>query len=117
MERKDLERKTKQRLYDEGIKMGIVEMTMGLRKSAMIDLILETESETERVVNNEPDSIAVQLFSPIYDPLTRRLAPGIHILPRKVAKRLLSKLKPTVIKELTPQEVAAHYGLSDGNST
>ena len=117
MERSELNKKTKQRLYDMAIDYGITDVKMTMLKKEMVDTIYEKLTEQQQRKEQAEDQVAVELFHNVYDPKAGRLTKGIHLMPYARAQRLLTKLSSATVKRLTPQEVAAHYGLSDGNTT
>lgn len=117
MERSELNKKTKQRLYDLAIEYGIADIKMTMRKKEMVDTIANHLDKVNQRAEAADDKVAVELFGNVYDPASGRLEKGIHLLPYPTANRLLTKLSSNVVKQLTPQEVAAYYGLSDGNTT
>ncbi len=63
------------------------------------------------------EEVAIRLMNNIYSPRAGRLSKGIHLVNAEIAEELIYSLSSQVVVRLTPQEVAAYYGLDDGNTT
>ena len=113
--KEELNKMTKNDLLDLARKNKIPGIVNRMNKQVMVEALQE-KLET-RQIQQDDSKVAVQLFNNIYYPQTGRLLIGVHLVSKEIAQDLTNKLSDQVIKIITPEAVAAYYGLDDGNST